>query len=83
MIHYNVDDATAILMNAGLNVSVVEVDSDADKGIVVDQDHRGESVSVGTTITIWISTGPAPETPDEPPVDTEPTDPTPDDGGEG
>lgn len=83
VIHYNVDDATAILMNAGLNVSVVEVDSDADKGIVVDQDHRGESVSVGTTITIWISTGPAPETPDEPPVDTEPTDPTPDDGGEG
>ena len=53
-------DATATLTDLGLNVDVVEQDSDEPQGIVVDSDPRpATEVEAGSTVTIFVSTGPA------------------------
>jgi serine/threonine-protein kinase len=53
-------DATAQLTDLGLNVAVEERDSDEAEGIVVDSDPRPATpVEAGSTVTIYVSTGPA------------------------
>lgn len=53
-------DATAQLTELGLDVESVERDSDEDEGIVVDSDPRpATEVEAGSTVTIFVSTGPA------------------------
>ena len=53
-------DATAQLTELGLDVDAVEQDSDESQGIVVDTNPRpATSVEAGSTVTIYVSTGPA------------------------
>jgi serine/threonine-protein kinase len=53
--------AVAELEDAGLKVSVQEVESDEGKGLVVGQSAEpGTEVEVGTTVTISVSLGPPP-----------------------
>jgi beta-lactam-binding protein with PASTA domain/predicted Ser/Thr protein kinase len=52
-------DATAQLTDAGLDVDAVEQDSDEPQGTVVDSNPRpATSVEAGSTVTIYVSTGP-------------------------
>ena len=53
--------ATSALSKAGLDVSVVTASSDQPAGIVTNQDpSEGSQVKKGTTVTITVSSGPAP-----------------------
>ncbi|MCB0901756.1 MAG: PASTA domain-containing protein, partial [Actinobacteria bacterium] len=62
--------ATSALSKAGLDVSVVTASSDQPSGIVTNQDPpEGSQVKKGTTVTITVSSGPAPtQPPTEPPT---------------
>jgi serine/threonine-protein kinase len=53
-------DATATLTDLGLNVDAVEQDAEDPEGTVVDTAPRPASeVEAGSTVTIYVSTGPA------------------------
>jgi serine/threonine-protein kinase len=58
VIGMNVEEAIAYLRDKGLEVTVVELPGEEPAGIVTDQNHLGDTVPVGTTVTIWISQGP-------------------------
>ncbi len=61
--------ATSALSKAGLDVSVVTASSDQPSGTVTNQDPpEGSQVKKGTTVTITVSSGPAPT---QPPTPTE------------
>jgi beta-lactam-binding protein with PASTA domain len=59
-------EATNTLQGAGYQVSVIQRDDAARKGTVVSQTPRGTKLP-GGTITIYVSTGVAPQQPDVPP----------------
>lgn len=53
------DEATSTLQEAGFEVGVQEQESDAEAGIVIDQDpDAGTEAEPGSTVTIVVSTGP-------------------------
>jgi serine/threonine-protein kinase len=67
--------ATSALSKAGLDVSVVTASSGQPAGTVTSQDPpEGSQVKKGTTVTITVSTGPAPT---QPPTPTPTESPTP------
>ncbi|HEV7647611.1 MAG TPA: Stk1 family PASTA domain-containing Ser/Thr kinase [Actinophytocola sp.] len=53
----NVDAARGNLENLGFKVEVNEVDSDQDKGTVVDQDPKNTKVAPGSTVRLDVSKG--------------------------
>jgi len=58
VIGMGVNEGISMLRNKGLEVSVVELPGEEPAGIITDQNHLGDTVAVGTTVTIWISQGP-------------------------
>lgn len=62
VIGMEVNEGISALRNKGLEVSVVELPGEEPAGIITDQNHLGDTVAAGTTVTIWISQGPE-ETP--------------------
>ncbi len=56
----NMDVETAIskLKSLGLEYTIVELPGGDVAGMVIDQNHLNDTVPVGTTITLWISSGP-------------------------
>ncbi|MFC8943151.1 PASTA domain-containing protein, partial [Streptomyces griseoincarnatus] len=55
-------DVMAVLAGAGLTPVVVEVDNEAESGIVLSVQHEGEEVKRDTQIRVEVSRGPAVET---------------------
>jgi serine/threonine-protein kinase len=54
------DDATGEIQQAGLEVNVVQAESDTEAGVVIDQDpDAGVEAEIGSTVTITVSTGPS------------------------
>jgi membrane peptidoglycan carboxypeptidase len=74
-------EATNTLQGAGYQVSVVQRDDAARKGTVVSQTPRGTKLP-GGTVTIYVSTGVAPQQPDVPPPASGGGTPPPSGGGQ-
>ena len=53
----NIDSARATLESAGFVVQVSEVDSDRERGQVLEVPQRGETLTVGTTVELRVSRG--------------------------